>query len=137
MDTWDVIPAGPRPPNPQELFSGMELPALLEHLGQRYEAVILDGPAWTSGADALPIAAAGADAVLVARNDRTPLRQLARNARPDGTAAMCASWGRWAMITKDRPPDLARRRSIAALLALISATPAWSMQPMSGVKLPP
>ena len=72
----DDIPAGPRPPNPQELFSGIELPALLERLGERYEAVILDGPAWTCGADALLIAAAGADVVLVGRNDRTPLRQL-------------------------------------------------------------
>lgn len=72
----DVLPAGPRVPNPQELVSSTALPDLLRDLNQRYEAVVIDGPAWSCGADAQLLACAGADVVLVARSDHTPLRQL-------------------------------------------------------------
>lgn len=72
----DVLPAGPRVPNPQELVSGTALPDLLRDLNRQYEAVVLDGPAWSCGADAQLLACAGADVVLVAHNDHTPLRQL-------------------------------------------------------------
>lgn len=72
----DVLPAGPRVPNPQELVSGMALADLLRDLNRRYEAVIVDAPAWSCGADAQLLACAGVDVVLVAHSDHTPLRQL-------------------------------------------------------------
>lgn len=71
-----VLPAGPRPRNPQELISGEPLEAMLSSLEQRFDVVILDGPAWDTGADAQLIAAAATDVLLVARNDRTRLKDL-------------------------------------------------------------
>lgn len=72
----DVLSAGPRVPNPQELVSGTGLIDLLHDLNQRYQAVVIDGPAWSCAADAQLLASAGTDVVLVARSDHTPLRQL-------------------------------------------------------------
>ncbi|WP_332816228.1 polysaccharide biosynthesis tyrosine autokinase [Ramlibacter sp.] len=72
----DVLAAGPRVPNPQELISGGAIANLLGQLNERYEAVIVDGPAWGCGADAQLLASAGADVVLVAHSDHTPLREL-------------------------------------------------------------
>jgi receptor protein-tyrosine kinase len=72
----DVLPAGPRVPNPQELVSHTVLAELLRDLNERYDAVVIDGPAWSCGADGELIASAGVDVVLLARNDHTPLRRL-------------------------------------------------------------
>jgi capsular exopolysaccharide synthesis family protein len=72
----DVLPAGPRVPNPQELVSGAALGELLHDLNERYDAVVVDGPAWSCGADGQLIASAGVDVVLLARTDHTPLRRL-------------------------------------------------------------
>ncbi|MGZ5271719.1 MAG: polysaccharide biosynthesis tyrosine autokinase [Ramlibacter sp.] len=71
-----LLPAGPRVDNPQELISGQALETMLDDLERSFDVVILDVPSWDSGADAQLIAAAGGDAVIVARSDRTPLQRL-------------------------------------------------------------
>ena len=71
-----LLAAGPRVANPQELISGQALESMLDDLERSFDVVILDVPSWDSGADAQLIAAAGGDAVIVARTDRTPLHRL-------------------------------------------------------------
>jgi len=73
-----VLPAGPIPPNPQELLQGAAFELLLDELRRDFAYVVIDTPAGDAGAD-YRMVAARADAVLVvARQDHTPYRSLAQ-----------------------------------------------------------
>jgi len=71
-----VLPAGPKPPNPVELLSGPAFRALLEEVRDKYDVILLDTPDAGTSADAQTIAARAGGAVLVARQDVTPLQAL-------------------------------------------------------------
>lgn len=73
-----VLPAGPQAPNPQELLSRPAFAALLERLGAQFDVVILDTPAAACGADAELIAARAGAAFMLARQDASSARDLAR-----------------------------------------------------------
>jgi len=64
-DTLSLLTAGPRPPHPQELLAARAMSPLLEHVRARYDIVIVDTPAWASGADAQIISAQTRQALLV------------------------------------------------------------------------
>ncbi|HYE51425.1 MAG TPA: polysaccharide biosynthesis tyrosine autokinase [Azospirillaceae bacterium] len=66
-----VIPAGTKPPNPQELLSGREFTALMATLEREFEAVIVDTPAGMESADALVVGARARACLLVVRQHRT------------------------------------------------------------------
>jgi chain length determinant protein tyrosine kinase EpsG len=75
-----VLPAGPTPPNPQELLGRPAFRNLLSDLGKDFDVIILDTPAAEGGADAQTIAIRAGGALMVVRRDHTrvsPMRTLA------------------------------------------------------------
>jgi protein-tyrosine kinase len=83
-----VLPAGPLPPNPLELLSRASFAALLAKAQLEYDAILIDTPPATEYADALCIAFRAGDALLIARQDHTPMAKTEHAAREltDATA---------------------------------------------------
>ena len=77
---FDVIGAGPKPPNPGELLSSAAMSDLLVKLGEENDVVLVDGAPLLSVADTLGLAPM-TDGVLLAvhhgRTEREQLRQAA------------------------------------------------------------
>jgi protein-tyrosine kinase len=71
-----VLPAGATPPNPQELISRDAFSAMLARYSESYDVIIIDTPAAAESADAQPVAARAGAALLVARNNLTPVSML-------------------------------------------------------------
>jgi len=76
-----LLPAGARPPNPQELVSREEFAELLSDLRSRYDVVLLDTPPMMPYADARSVAFRSGAALVVARKDRTRLADTGRAIR--------------------------------------------------------
>jgi chain length determinant protein tyrosine kinase EpsG len=70
-----VLPAGPLPPNPQELLSRPAFGALMSELQSLYDVVILDSPAAARYADVQSIVFRARDALVVTRKDHTPVQK--------------------------------------------------------------
>ena len=70
-----ILPAGPVPPNPQELLDRGGLSPLLEEAFQRFQVVIIDTPAGNSQGDAHVIARHCGGALMVVRQHHTRLRE--------------------------------------------------------------
>jgi protein-tyrosine kinase len=66
-----VLPAGLRPPNPQELLSRPVFEVVLTSFAEQYDLVILDTPASSVAADAQILAARAGAALVVARRNHT------------------------------------------------------------------
>jgi len=66
-----VLPAGPIPPNPQELLNRPAFRTLLAQLDKDYEIIILDTAAAEGSADAQTIASRDCGALIVARRNHT------------------------------------------------------------------
>jgi protein-tyrosine kinase len=75
-----VLPAGPIPPNPQELLSRGMFNSLVGLAAEQYDVVIVDTSAAGESADALTIASRCQGAVMVARKDVSSAKQLQRSA---------------------------------------------------------
>ena len=71
-----VLPAGPIPPNPQELLARPMFASLLDELAREFDVVIIDTPAGLPYAEAQTIAVRAGGALLVARRDLTRIRPL-------------------------------------------------------------
>jgi receptor protein-tyrosine kinase len=71
-----VLPAGPTPPNPQELLGRELFKVLLEDLASQFDVVLIDTPAAESSADPQTLACLAQGTLLLARKHRTRLRQL-------------------------------------------------------------
>jgi len=71
-----VLPAGLRPPNPQELLERMVFDVVLDRFAEQYSIVILDTPAVTETADAQIISACAGATVMLARRNHTRHRAL-------------------------------------------------------------
>ena len=78
MEGLDVLPAGPVPPNPSELLGSSRMVELLEHLAERYDRVILDGPPVLAVVDAVKLASFVTGVVMVLRIGATTVDELAR-----------------------------------------------------------
>lgn len=72
-----VLAAGTLPPNPQELLSRSAFVTLNKQLESRYDAVLYDVPAYTTGSDAIAVAARAGGVLLVARKNKTPMADVA------------------------------------------------------------
>jgi chain length determinant protein tyrosine kinase EpsG len=70
-----VLPAGPLPPNPQELLSRPAFGALMSELQSLYDVVILDSPAAARYADVQSIVFRARDALVVTRKDHTAVQK--------------------------------------------------------------
>jgi protein-tyrosine kinase len=66
-----VLPAGPLPPNPQELLGRQVFDLILELFSEQYDLVILDTPSASEVADAQIVAARADAALILARRHRT------------------------------------------------------------------
>jgi receptor protein-tyrosine kinase len=72
-----VLPAGPVPPNPQELLGRPEFAKLFEDITREYDVVIIDTPPAALYADAQIIAMRARGALIVAHKHVTLLKELA------------------------------------------------------------
>ena len=68
-----VLPAGARPPNPQELLSRHVLGDLLQEVRTEFDVILFDTPPAKLYADARIVAFQAASAMVLARKDRTRL----------------------------------------------------------------
>lgn len=66
-----VLPAGPIPPNPQELLGRPTFAKALRSLSNDFDVVIMDTPAASNFADAQTIAARAGSALMLARNNHS------------------------------------------------------------------
>jgi len=71
-----ILPAGPVPPNPQELLGRPIFSKLLEAFSSEFDVVILDTPATECGADAQTLSVRAGGAMLLARKNHTALAAL-------------------------------------------------------------
>jgi chain length determinant protein tyrosine kinase EpsG len=81
-----VLPAGARPPNPQELLLRPALAALLEELAEEFDVVVLDTPPARTFADAQSLAFRAGSAIVLARKDHTRVTDTAGVMRDLGVA---------------------------------------------------
>jgi len=71
MSRLSVLPAGPLPPNPQELLSRPVFAGLMKDLQAVYDVVIIDSPPARHYADTQSITYRAGDALVVARRNHT------------------------------------------------------------------
>jgi protein-tyrosine kinase len=81
MSGLKVLPAGPTPPNPQELLSRGGFAALLKDTEADYDVVIVDTPPAGSFADVQAIAYRTGSALMLARRNHTRTADAAEVAR--------------------------------------------------------
>ena len=74
-----VITAGPLPPNPPAILARKGVPALLEHLRQNYEWVLIDSPPLASVTDALLLARHADMTVAVIEHNKVDKKLIKRN----------------------------------------------------------
>jgi protein-tyrosine kinase len=67
------LPAGARPPNPQELLAGLGLGVLLHELRSEFDVILLDTAPAKAYADAQAVVFRAGSALVVARKDGTRL----------------------------------------------------------------
>ncbi|NOT48004.1 MAG: polysaccharide biosynthesis tyrosine autokinase [Acidobacteria bacterium] len=77
----DILPSGPRVPNPANLFGSVEMDTLLERLGAIYSHVIIDSPPLLYFADSVILASSVDAVVLIARANFSSRDVLARAKR--------------------------------------------------------
>lgn len=77
-----VLPAGPTPPNPQELLGGAAFSRLTEQLKQQFDVVIFDTPPANQNADYQAVAGRARGAVLVCRQGVTSVNKMQAVLRP-------------------------------------------------------
>jgi chain length determinant protein tyrosine kinase EpsG len=71
--TLSLLPAGAKPPNPQELLAGLGLGVLLHELRNEFDVILLDTAPARAYADAQAVAFRAGNALVVARKDGTRL----------------------------------------------------------------
>ncbi|MGB5082013.1 MAG: chain length determinant protein tyrosine kinase EpsG [Burkholderiales bacterium] len=69
--TLSLLPAGARPPNPQELLSRHAFPDVLDELRTGFDLIVFDTPPATRYADAHSVAFRAGSAIVLARKDCT------------------------------------------------------------------
>jgi protein-tyrosine kinase len=68
--TLSLLPSGPRPAHPQEMLSARSLTPVLDQLRPHFDVIIIDTPAFSSGADAQIVSAQARQALLVSAPGR-------------------------------------------------------------------
>ena len=81
LNRLSVLPAGPLPPNPQELLSRTVFAAFMKDLQGSYDVVIIDTPPAKSYADAQNGAFRAGDAIVVARKNHTAVNLTSKTIR--------------------------------------------------------
>ena len=81
LNRLSVLPAGPLPPNPQELLSRPVFNAFMKELQSIYDVVIIDTPPAAHYADVQSVTFRAGDALIVARKNHTPVTSTSRTIR--------------------------------------------------------
>jgi len=81
LNRLSVLPAGPLPPNPQELLSRNVFAAFMKDLQDAYDVVIIDTPPAKDFADAQNVAFRAGDAIVVARKNHTTVATTSKTIR--------------------------------------------------------
>jgi chain length determinant protein tyrosine kinase EpsG len=81
LNRLSVLPAGPLPPNPQELLSRNVFAAFMKDLQDAYDVVIIDTPPAKDYADAQNVAFRAGDAIVVARKNHTTVSTTSKTIR--------------------------------------------------------
>jgi receptor protein-tyrosine kinase len=76
-----VLPAGARPPNPQELLGRLSFSKLLFEASEKFDVILVDTPSGTLYADAEIIASRAGAAMMVTRKNKSPMPDAALLAR--------------------------------------------------------
>lgn len=71
-----ILPAGPMPPNPQELLSQIYFSDLLNELTKYFDLLIMDTPAALLYSDATAVSLRSSASIVVARQGHTKVEQL-------------------------------------------------------------
>lgn len=74
----DILPSGPKVPNPANLFGSVEMRSLLERLGAIYSHVVIDSPPVLYFADSIILATSVEAVVLIARANFSSREVLSR-----------------------------------------------------------
>jgi capsular exopolysaccharide synthesis family protein len=80
IDTLTLLPAGPPPADPMQVFSSADLPGLLDRLSADADLVIIDSPPLLQVADSTLLVRLSDSVVLVAMAGRTRMSSLLRSA---------------------------------------------------------
>lgn len=78
LQDLSVLPAGAIPPNPQELLGRQDFSKLLQSLGEDFSVIIIDTPPASHCADAHTVAVRAGAALMVARQNRSSVHEMAR-----------------------------------------------------------
>lgn len=78
LPNLSVLPAGAIPPNPQELLGRQNFSKLLQSLGEDFDVIIIDTPPASACADAHTVAVRAGAVLIVARQDKSSMTQLAQ-----------------------------------------------------------
>ncbi|MDR3390219.1 MAG: chain length determinant protein tyrosine kinase EpsG [Sulfuriferula sp.] len=76
LSELSVLPAGAMPPNPAELISRGMRSKLMSELGQHYDVILIDTPAFAEHAESASLAIISEGSILVAGQDRTKYHDL-------------------------------------------------------------
>lgn len=76
LDTLYLLPAGPTPPNPQELLARPQFHQFITRSATAFDVVIIDTPPAAEVADGFAVAKVAGAAVLLARRNRSPLAEV-------------------------------------------------------------
>jgi receptor protein-tyrosine kinase len=81
LPTMALLTSGSLPPNPLELLSGVRFEQLTAEWRRSFEFVVLDTPPAAESSDALAVASAAGNVLVLSRADVTPFSALKEMAR--------------------------------------------------------
>lgn len=77
----DVITCGPQPAHPSELLMGERFQSIMASMNERYDIVIIDTPPVLAVTDASLVARMAATTLLVARFDKTSVKEIVNGSK--------------------------------------------------------
>jgi protein-tyrosine kinase len=94
LSNLSVLPAGPLPPNPQELLGRPEFGRLLNEMSSLFDVILVDTPSAQEASDAHVVAQRSRAVLLVGRKDKTrasEIRQLGSVFTSSGVSVLGAT----------------------------------------------
>ncbi|MEH0110272.1 polysaccharide biosynthesis tyrosine autokinase [Tersicoccus sp. MR15.9] len=76
LDAIDVLPAGPVPPNPNQLLNSAAAESLIAELGRQYDIIVIDTAPLLPVTDTLPLSKLADGTIVVIRTGHTRRTQL-------------------------------------------------------------
>ena len=99
MEGLDILPCGPKPPDPAELLTGSRFPDLLAWAETQYDQVLVDCPPVMAATDAAIVGRVVDGMLLVVQPEKNHRRLVLRaveslmSCRPTSAASWPTAWG--------------------------------------------